>query len=224
MDKVPDMRVERKEVRQSAARAGVSLEVHVSIENGDLVVGDGSVVRRGDIVFRADVHVAHSQERQLGHGVVIVSEAVVVALVGDELGQRLVGHTRRGVGVQDRVVILRAQVRSCERGDGGAETVAHDNDLVVAVFGLQLIQGLDDAVADDLPGGPEAQFGLAAVAQSWVGLGEGCVGDPVADRVGATESDDDGLVGVVYGHEAGSVGDGITVRVVSWRSRYWELR
>lgn len=185
-----------------------------------MVVGDGSVIRGGDIVFGTDVHVAHSQERQLGNGIIIVSEPVVVALVGDELGQSLVSHPWRGVGVQDRVVVLRAQVSSCERGDGGPETVADDDDLVVAMFGLQLIQSLDDSVTDNLPGCPEAQFGPAAFAQSWVGLGEGCIGDPVADRVGTTKRDDDGLVSVVYGHEAGSVGDGVTIRVVSRKSRY----
>jgi hypothetical protein len=84
--------------------------------------------------------------------------------------------------------------------------VTCDDEVVVGVRGNDVVDVLHDVVADHGPGVPEAEFGFATVTETRVSVGEFDVGDPVADGVGATESQYNCLVGVVHSDIAGSIG------------------
>lgn len=76
-----------------------------------------------------------------------------------------------------------SDIGGSEGSNTGAQTVSHDDEFVVQVRGDDFVQVLHDVVANYRPRVPEAEFSLAAVAETRVGVGELNVGHPVADRV-----------------------------------------
>ena len=80
--------------------ASVSVEGNLALDDFDIRILDSCIVRCRDIVLRADVHISHRQQRQLGDRVIDMSEAVVVSLIGDILGQSRVSYARCSIRVR----------------------------------------------------------------------------------------------------------------------------
>lgn len=186
----------------------VTLEIESAGEHIHIRGGNRHIHAAGDIVLRADVSETEQGGGQLGHGVVLVSDAEGRAHVGvaEVLGDALEADFRRAVCVQVDGRALAAQHGGGEGCECAAQRVARCYDFEVGVLGLRGRYGGEHVGLRLKPAGPEALAGHAGGADARGDGREDEVGDPVADAARAAETEHDELVGGVGGDEAGYVG------------------
>lgn len=169
----------------------------------------GEVVNRrraaaGEPVLGRSVAVAKDDGRQARNGISLVRDAEHLAgLAGGKVGKLVVADAGRAVRVDVARVAGLAEVRGAQVGDGAAERVAGDDDLVARVGGQALVDGAGGSVGDFVPGVGEAGVDLAAAGEAAVLLFEDDVCDEVADVVAAADGDDNLAADVINGGVAG---------------------
>lgn len=92
--KVPVMRIKSSQAGNTSS--SISIPVDLTLQHLDIASSNSHIVTGGDIILRTNMHISHSQQRQLRNRIIDVSETVVVLLGGNELGQGRVGNARRG--------------------------------------------------------------------------------------------------------------------------------
>lgn len=89
---------------------GISIKVHIPLQHLNIAGCDGDVIRRGDVVFRADVDVPQRQGGQVRYRVFDMREAVVVALIGDMGRQSFISHSWRSISVEGGWVAVVSEI------------------------------------------------------------------------------------------------------------------
>lgn len=119
------------------------------------------------------MYIAHSQQWQLRNWVIDMSEAEVVTLSCDILGQLWVSHAGCSIRVHLRFrVSLASEVRGRKTGNGGTEAVACDDQFVIGMLGEGVVQLRLDVFTDSLPRAPETKLGFTASTDTGAGIGE----------------------------------------------------
>lgn len=206
------------QVRDDVEAKGAAIAARVGNAVAEPHVADGIVMlvhgAPGKPVLGRDVAVAEEDGGQARDGVVAVGDAPLAAgLAGHPVGEVVVADARRAEGVDVGGDALAAQVGAREGGDGAAERVAGDDDLVVAVGGAGGVDAAGGGVGDLLPGLGEAGVDLALADEVARLPGEEEVGDEVAEVVAAAQGEDDFAASVVDSDVATDAGPGAAARV-----------
>lgn len=90
--------------------AGISIKVHITLQHLNIASSDGDIIRRGDVVFGANMNVPQAHGRQVRYRVFGMRKAVVIALIGDMGRKGFVSHSWRSIGVESSRVSVVSKI------------------------------------------------------------------------------------------------------------------
>lgn len=163
-----------------------------------------------DPILGTDMPPAQPPRGQLRDRIIRMRDPEVAApvLVRDEPAHHFHADPRCTVGVEVCIGPLVPDIGGGDGGDGAPETVTRDDDSIAGVRGLREGERVQHARLGFLPRDVESPVDAAGAADGGgVDGPEGEVGDPVPDRGGTAEGEDDELAGGVDGEIAGYVRD-----------------
>lgn len=170
----------------------VTLVIDIAIQHFDISGSDRLLVGNLDIVLRTDVNEAKGNRRQAGNGVVPVGDAEVAA----RLSRNVIAELRTGNAgcaecVERDLQAVVAKICGSESSNSAAERMADDGNLVGGICSLCLLDRGYDALASLQPRCPKASMHSASGTEICGNGIEREVRDPVTDRLGAAESNND---------------------------------
>ncbi len=151
----------------------VPRHVDIARQHSDVVERRHDPRQRVDVILGADVHVSDRSGRQSGHRVVVMRHAVVAAfvLLGDVIAQDGAGNARRAVRVHIGGRAGFSDLGGGDGGDGAAEAVTDDADLVVWIGRGGSFEGGEDALAGFEPAVVTGGFLVFFFSDSFMGAG-----------------------------------------------------